>query len=216
MCSFPEFCTTATGINVPLTGADMNIVSLYIGLAANGKLHVVREGGSARTLANNANSFTVASGFVIYTTFAHTAQFAPLETVVGLCSASSDEPAEGPTWETRRVERGSRIVTAVPSNMSLVLQMPRGNLETINPRPLVMAVVRQDIRRCVSPTYTSAHAHCTDSGEYGKAFSACRKHRIDLNVFVDQDRDTFMRKLPQFVEQVDDVDYINLFLTNIG
>ena len=43
------------------------------------------------------------------------------------------------------MERGARIVTAVPSNMSLVLQMPRGNLETVNPGPMVMNVVGADI-----------------------------------------------------------------------
>jgi elongator complex protein 1 len=33
----------------------------------------------------------------------------------------------------------------VPSAMSLVLQMPRGNLETINPRPLVMKVLKDNL-----------------------------------------------------------------------
>ena len=47
--------------------------------------------------------------------------------------------------QSRKVERGSKIVVAVPSTMSLVLQMPRGNLETINPRPLVMEVVTKDL-----------------------------------------------------------------------
>lgn len=48
-------------------------------------------------------------------------------------------------WETRRVERGALAVVACPSSMSLVLQMPRGNLETIYPRPLVLAVIRRDV-----------------------------------------------------------------------
>jgi len=52
-----------------------------------------------------------------------------------------------PDWTIRKVERGSRIVVAVPSSMSLVLQLPRGNLETINPRPLVLEVVKQDLDR---------------------------------------------------------------------
>ncbi|TFY59586.1 hypothetical protein EVJ58_g5682 [Rhodofomes roseus] len=201
-CSFPEFCATAS--QVYTTRADDQAVplSLYVGLSLSGKLHVVRDEGTARTLANNVTSFTVASGFLIYTTSAHVAQFAPLDTIVDLCSSSpaGSELPELPTWESRRVERGSRIVTAVPSTMSLVLQMPRGNLETINPRPLVMAVVRQH----------------TNSGEYGKAFAACRKHRVELNVLVEQDQESFKTKIPQFVEQVDDVDYINLFLTSIG
>ena len=79
---------------------------------------------------------------------AHAAQFASLSALASLLSEGSEEAAL-PEWESRRVERGSRIVTAVPSTMSLVLQMPRGNLETINPRPMVMNIVRQDIDRCV-------------------------------------------------------------------
>ena len=53
-------------------------------------------------------------------------------------------------------------------------------------------------------------------GNYRKAFVACRKHRIDLNVIVDHDRAAFMSRLASFVEQVDDVDHINLFLTSLG
>ncbi|KAF8885990.1 IKI3 family-domain-containing protein [Infundibulicybe gibba] len=103
-------------------------------------------------------------------------------------------------WEKRRVERGSRIVVAVPSTMSLILQMPRGNLETINPRPLVLEVVRQDL----------------DNGNYRKAFFACRKHRIDLNVLVDHDEAKFLNNIAVFVDQIEEVDHINLFLTGIG
>jgi elongator complex protein 1 len=53
-------------------------------------------------------------------------------------------------------------------------------------------------------------------GNYRKAFLACRKHRIDLNVIVDKDPKRFRERLPSFIEQVHDVDYINLFLTNLG
>ena len=44
----------------------------------------------------------------------------------------------------------------------------------------------------------------------------CRKHRIDLNVIVDRDPKLFTERLSSFIEQVHDVDYINLFLTNLG
>lgn len=53
-------------------------------------------------------------------------------------------------------------------------------------------------------------------GNYRKAFLACRKHRIDLNVLVDRDPKLFGERLPSFVEQVSDIDYINLFLTNLA
>lgn len=66
-----------------------------------------------------------------------------MDQLIGTENEEVKEAAKG--WSSRKVERGSRIVTAVPSTMSLVLQMPRGNLETINPRPLVMEVVKQDL-----------------------------------------------------------------------
>jgi elongator complex protein 1 len=81
---------------------------------------------------------------VIYVTSAHEAHFVPIRTLFSILSAgcSGEKKVES---EVRRVERGSRIVTTVPSNMALVLQMPRGNLETINPRPLVLEVVKKDV-----------------------------------------------------------------------
>jgi elongator complex protein 1 len=56
----------------------------------------------------------------------------------------------------------------------------------------------------------------TTRGNYRKAFLTCRKHRIDLNVIVDRDPKLFTDRLSSFIEQVHDVDYINLFLTNLG
>ena len=45
----------------------------------------------------------------------------------------------------RRVERGSRIVTSVADDTKLILQMPRGNLETIHPRALILSAVRKHL-----------------------------------------------------------------------
>ena len=56
----------------------------------------------------------------------------------------------------------------------------------------------------------------TTRGNYRKAFLTCRKHRIDLNVIVDRDPKLFRERLSSFIEQVNDVDFINLFLTNLG
>ena len=56
----------------------------------------------------------------------------------------------------------------------------------------------------------------TTREDYRKAFLTCRKHRIDLNVIVDRDPKLFTERLSTFIEQVHDVDYINLFLTNLG
>ncbi|KAF9222466.1 pol II transcription elongation factor [Gyrodon lividus] len=207
LCSFPEYCFWATC-------SVVQDFRLLVGLAYSGKLSCVIPGSKSALLASNANSFAMASGFVVFTTTAHEAQFAPVgmlaqhlkspteteEVALPLENRASLAQLSSDTWEKRRVERGSRIVTVVPSTMSLVLQMPRGNLETINPRPLVMEVVKSDL----------------DSGRWQKAFLSCRKHRIDLGIILQHNQDAFMAGVSAFVDQVQDVDYINLFLTNVG
>lgn len=121
---------------------------LFLGLSKSRKLYVSRVNSDSMILAPNVTSFTTAPDFIIYTTTSHDAIFAPLSVAgelagSGVTAGTVEEAAKD--WPQRKVERGSRIVTAVPSAMSLVLQMPRGNLETINPRPLVMEVVKQDL-----------------------------------------------------------------------
>lgn len=146
-----EFAFEAQCVQVVAPSADAPTSALYLGLSHSGRLYAATRSAN-RLLASNVNSFTIASGFLIYTTTAHVAHFAPLDALSSLLTESG-ETVSLPEWETRRVERGSRIVVAVPSNMSLVLQMPRGNLETINPRPLVMKIVSQDIDRFVLYPY---------------------------------------------------------------
>ncbi|KAK1230942.1 putative elongator complex protein 1 [Marasmius sp. AFHP31] len=197
VAQFAEACPTTRRVLLPYQQ-----MPLYIGLANSGKLHIAAEDAPSRVVALNATSLTVASGYLIYTSSSHEAIFAPLKSLPDLLH-SDDEGNMKPIpndWEKRRVERGSRIVVPVPSTMSLVLQMPRGNLETINPRPLVLEVVRQDL----------------DSGQYRKAFLSCRKHRVDLNFMVEHNQEAFLSGLPQFIDQVHEVDHINLFLTNLG
>ncbi|KAI9454947.1 IkappaB kinase complex IKAP component [Russula earlei] len=190
---FGTACDVARVIDVSQSLTSPAIL-LYLGLTSSGTLLSTTPSSPARTLAQNANSFAVSGDLIVYTTFAHEAHFIPAS-LLATVDASTDI-----TSERRRVERGSRIVTAIPSIMSLVLQMPRGNLETVNPRPMVMTTISADI----------------DAGNYRKAFLACRKHRIDLNVIVDRNPDLFRERLSSFIEQVRDVDYINLFLTNLG
>lgn len=203
---------------------------LFVGHAYSGKLYCVVPGSQPVLLTSNANSFAIGSGFVIFTTAAHDAQFVPVTTLVhaqnlqteeedlSLANRNSITQLSSNVWEKRRIERGSRIVTVVPSTMSLVLQMPRGNLETINPRPLVMEVVKADLDSWVDNILLCVTL-LTQFGYRGlwkEAFVSCRKHRIDLSIIVQHNQDAFMAGVSKFVDQVQDVDYINLFLTNVG
>lgn len=99
----------------------------------------------------------------------------------------------------RRIEAGSEIVVCSPSSASLVLQAPRGNLETIYPRALVLASVRKALSALV----------------YGKAYADCRRHRIDLNILYDVAPETFLATADRFVDQVKGVDRLNLFVASL-
>lgn len=87
--------------------------------------------------------------------------FSPLD-VSTIASSSIDE-------NVRRVERGSKIVLAVADDTKVILQMPRGNLETIHPRALVLSKVKKFL----------------DALDYGKAFDLVRRHRISMNILYD-------------------------------
>jgi elongator complex protein 1 len=83
--------------------------------------------------------------------------------------------------------------------MKLVLQMPRGNLESIYPRALVLSVVRSSLTTL----------------DFKTAFVLCRKHRIDMNLIVDHNPESFMGHVRLFIQQVAEVDYLNLFVSSL-
>lgn len=183
-----------------------------VGMTSSGKLLISASQEAHQTsLAENVTSFAVTSSYLTYITTAHEAHFVPTSAL-----RSDSRPQ---SCETRRVERGSRIVVAVPGTMSLVLQMPRGNLETICPRPFVLDVIRSNVKECVCVTPVGVSAGCSPNlfrRHYRKAFLACRKHRIDLGVIVDDSFEQFTDGLDLFVSEITEVDHINLFLANIG
>ena len=140
LASLPEFCPWISHINLPSDS------STIVGISSSGRLY-----SSSTLLASDATSFTYTDDFLIYTTFSHEAKFIPLSNLLNGGGADAVYHTEG-LKETaaeagikRAVERGSKIVTVVPGSTSLVLQMPRGNLETVFPRPLVLKIVRQDL-----------------------------------------------------------------------
>ena len=47
---------------------------------------------------------------------------------------------------SRAVEQGARLLAAPPGDVRVVLQMPRGNLETVAPRALVLAAIAASLQ----------------------------------------------------------------------
>lgn len=119
----------------------------------------------------------------------------------GLIIIELEVPPDDPESDERcrSIERGARLVTAVPTNMNLVLQMPRGNLETIAPRAMVVAGIRQLI----------------DEKDYAKAFAYCRTQRVDMNILYDHRPEQFLSNVGLFLDQIEDVAHMDLFLSSL-
>ncbi|QUC22981.1 uncharacterized protein UV8b_07222 [Ustilaginoidea virens] len=162
------------------------------GLSRNGHLYA-----NSRLLAKNCTSFVVSPSHLIFTTTNHLVKFVHLTPAVEDLEIPEDDPESDE--RCRSVERGSRLVVAIPTNMSIVLQMPRGNVETVFPRAMVVAGIRSLI----------------EERNYSRAFSYCRTQRVDMNILYDHQPAQFLANVGSFLNQLNDVTYIDLFLSSL-
>lgn len=170
---------------------DMEGEVVAIGMSRNGHLYA-----NSRQVAKNCTSFLVTPDHLVFTTANHYVKFIHL-----LPPDEMEVPGDDPEVDERcrNVERGSKLVTAIPTMMSLVLQMPRGNLETIYPRAMLVAGIRKLV----------------DDKNYGRAFAYCRSQRVDMNILYDHRPEQFLANVGLFLEQLKDVSYIDLFLSSL-
>ncbi|XP_076376507.1 elongator complex protein 1 isoform X1 [Megalopta genalis] len=165
---------------------------------------------NGKQTANNITSFFVHSEFLLLTTLQHTL----------ICVKINEEEFEElirhdltvKPWENlnneksftelnvRRVERGSQLIAAIPRDSKTILQMPRGNLECIQPRALSLYIVGYYLDNC----------------NYLAAFDLMRRQRINLNLIYDHDPNKFIENAEKFVEQVSKPSWLSLFLTELG
>ncbi|KAL8934000.1 MAG: hypothetical protein Q9216_006116 [Gyalolechia sp. 2 TL-2023] len=153
---------------------------------------------SGRTLARGCTSYLVTPSHLIFTTSQHLLKFVHIVSDTEALEVPPDTPESDE--RCRSVERGAKLVTAMPSIFAVVLQMPRGNLETIYPRALVLAGIRQSI----------------DEKNYKKAFLACRNQRVDMNLLHDHRPKQFIENIGLFIDQIKKVEHIDLFLSSLG
>nr|CAD7427157.1 unnamed protein product [Timema monikensis] len=149
---------------------------------------------NTKEIANNVTSYTLHSEFILLTTLQHTLLCSRLD-LDGIESLASDHNL----GTSRRIERGARLVITVPCDTRVILQMPRGNLECIQPRPLLLHL---------AATYL-------DSREYRRAFELFRKQRINLNLLYDHNPEVFSSNTGHFVRSVKDPTWLSLFLSEL-
>ncbi|KAI4245100.1 MAG: hypothetical protein L6R40_002699 [Gallowayella cf. fulva] len=148
-------------------------------------------------LARGCTSYLMTPSHLIFTTSQHLLKFVHLATDLEKLEIPPDTPETDE--RCRSIERGAKLVTAMPSIFAVVLQMPRGNLETIYPRALVLAGIRQSIAE----------------KRYKKAFLACRNQRVDMNIIHDHQPEQFIANVGMFIDQVGKTEHIDLFLSSL-
>lgn len=183
-CSFPAFLPW-----VEIIQHEEDFIAF--GLSPNGHLYA-----NSRCLAKNCTSFLLTPAHLIFTTTTHMLKFVHITDAQDL-EVPNDDPEKDE--RCRAIERGSRLITAMPTSLSLVLQMPRGNLETIWPRAMVLAGIRKLI----------------DEKNYKRAFAHSRTQRVDMNLLYDYQPEQFLANVGLFIDQVKKITYIDLFLSSL-
>ncbi|KIW67274.1 hypothetical protein PV04_06539 [Phialophora macrospora] len=148
-------------------------------------------------LSREVTSYIVTSAHLIFTTSSHLLKFVHLTDDASMMQVPPDTPEVDE--RCRNIERGGKIVTAIPSIYAVILQMPRGNLETIYPRLLVLSGIRQHLRQ----------------QDYRAAFLACQTHQVDMNILHDYEPETFLSNVPRFIDQLNKPGRVDEFLSKL-
>ncbi|KAK0173969.1 hypothetical protein PV328_007099 [Microctonus aethiopoides] len=99
----------------------------------------------------------------------------------------------------RRLERASTLVIVIPDDAKCVLQMPRGNLETIQPRAI---------------SFVNLKCYLDDLN-YFAAFNIMRKQRINLNLIYDHNPGLFVANAEKFIDDIKNPSWLNLFISEL-
>jgi hypothetical protein len=99
----------------------------------------------------------------------------------------------------RPVERGTRLIGTPNGSALVVLQMPRGNLEGCEPRPLVLMKSRMLLSDC----------------KYFECLLLLRRQRVDMNLLVDHDPLKFLANVNDFVNCIleHNPEFLSLLIT---
>jgi elongator complex protein 1 len=181
-------------------GSHIQRQRLVVGLTARSRLYC-----HDLLLCDSASSFvlTTEHQFLCYASAGSQCQirFIPLADLHNfdpLMGSDENYILEG--YEPRNIERGGRVVAVLPQQPSAILQMPRGNMEGIFPRALVLRFAMLKIT----------------NGEYKESFLMMRRQKVDLNILLDLNIWKFLDTgVIDFIEQVESIDHLNLLIAGL-
>ncbi|XP_028167442.1 elongator complex protein 1 [Ostrinia furnacalis] len=166
----------------------------YLGLSHKNTLNI-----NGNVIMNGVSSYFVHTHFLLITTLQHLLLCTEL-TKLGLDAIIQYQTNESSEKiYKRKIERGTKLVVAVANDTRTVFQMPRGNLEAIQPRPLSLKVIGEYL----------------DAKQYHEAFDLMRKQRINLNLIYDHDPIKFVESIDIFLGSIQNVSWLTLFLSDL-
>ncbi|XP_047349459.1 putative elongator complex protein 1 isoform X1 [Vespa velutina] len=197
------------GIKIPTFSHKVDLLEIDTRYAIISLSHGNRLSIDSKEIANNITSFFLHSKFLLLTTSQHTLVCVTLDNE-GLEQLYKQDLTIKP-WENnickqsvndlniRRIERGSFLIIALSNDSKTILQMPRGNLECIQPRALSLYIIGEHLKKC----------------EYLAAFNLMRKQRINLNLIYDYEPIIFLQNAKRFVEDITNPQWLSLFLSEL-
>lgn len=167
--------------------------TIAFSLARSGKLFA-----NNVPIATSIISFATTNDY-LFTTSQSKLGMVPLNVVAGILhDATTPKSPTDVIHNVRNLEKGSEIITVIPSKQAIVMQLPRGNLETLYPRVLIL---------------DAAHKLIT-LDKHHDAFYLVLKHRLDLNILYDYGPDKFVNNVHAFVDRLSEQD-LAIFLASL-
>lgn len=165
----------------------------FIGLSHKGHLFI----DNVQVLSN-VSSFFIHTDFLLLTTLQHLLLCVE-KNKLGLKALMEYQTNESDYVYKRKIERGAKLVIIVPNDTRTILQMPRGNIEAIQPRPLSLKIIGKYL----------------DNLKYYEAFDLMRKQRINLNLIFDHNPKKFIANIDTFLHSIKNNSWLNLFLSDL-
>ncbi|EGR32772.1 inhibitor of kappa light polypeptide gene enhancer in b- kinase complex-associated protein, putative [Ichthyophthirius multifiliis] len=172
---------------------------LLFGISLNHRLMILNN----RIISSQATSFGLYDSYLLYTQntsgmYQSLFVFDLNDPQNPITNTSVQIPGiDSKSLNVRNIERGCTIV--ILANDSLVFQLPRGNLETINCRVIFLRKVKELI--------------CLD--KYYEAFELCKSNKLDLNLIFDINQNKFINNIQSILQSFQKTEYINILIAAI-
>lgn len=166
----------------------------FIGLSLKGNLYI----NDTKVLSNISSYFVHSHFLLLTTTLKHLLLCVELSKD-GLDALKDYQKNDSPKVYKRKIETGAKLVIAVAQDTRTVFQLPRGNLEAIQPRPLSLKIIGD---------------YLSDL-KYYEAFDLMRKQRINLNLIYDHDPEKFLNNIDVFLNSIKNNSWLSLFLSDL-